>query len=235
MSPGLLTFLAIAGLLTLAAWWLLRRCDAAHRADWGGPWLNRLDGLNRLFCRHFHNLPETAIELPPSGPAIVVANHVSGLDPLLLVACCTRPLRFLIAKEQYDRYGLTWLFRCAGAIPVERSRRPEQALRSALRALQDDQVLCLFPFGKIHLDDDPPVRIKGGVAMLADRTGASVHPARIEGIKGLRHTVGAVFMRSDARVHPLAPATVQHGDTRALLDYLQDVLSRPAKPSGTDR
>ena len=107
--------------------WALKKCEAANVADWGNRWINRLDGLNRLFCRHFHRLGRQNIPLPAHGGVLVVSNHVSGLDPLLLIAASPRPLRFLIAREEYGRWWLTWLFRASGCIPVERSRNPRAA------------------------------------------------------------------------------------------------------------
>ncbi len=57
---------------------------------------------------------------------MVVANHISGLDPLLMAAASRRSLHFMIAREQYERFGLKWLFRMAGCIPVDRERAPEK-------------------------------------------------------------------------------------------------------------
>ncbi len=201
---------------------LLRACEAAQQADWGGRWLNRLDGLNRLFCRYFHRLDYTPIPLPPQGGALVASNHVSGLDPLLLIAAARRPLRFVIAAEQYQRFGLTWLFRAIGCIPVQRERQPEQALRLALRALQRGEVVVLFPHGKIHLDSDPPRKLKGGVASLAKLTDCPIYPVRLEGISGQGHIVRAVFQRSHARLisHPALRCV----EPDACLDELARIL-----------
>ncbi|MCL5801755.1 MAG: 1-acyl-sn-glycerol-3-phosphate acyltransferase [Gammaproteobacteria bacterium] len=190
-------------LAMLLGWlWLrfLRACEAANQADWGGRWLNRLDGLNRLFCRHFHRLHYTPVPLPPQGGALVASNHVSGLDPLLLIAAARRPLRFIIAQEEYQRFGLNWLYRAIGCIPVERDRQPELALRQALRALQKGEVVAIFPHGRIHLDSDPPRKLKGGVASLAQLTGSPVYPVRLEGIRGQGHVFKAVVQRSHARL-----------------------------------
>lgn len=157
----------------------------AAKVDWQLKGINWVDGLIRLLCKHVHGLNETQqVPLPANGPAIVVANHVSGLDPLLLISACRRPLRFLIAREEYERPGLNWLFKASGCIPVDRSGRPEKALRQALRALEQGEVVVLFPHGKIHLDSDPPLKIKGGVARLACWSRAPIYPVRIEGVKG---------------------------------------------------
>jgi 1-acyl-sn-glycerol-3-phosphate acyltransferase len=187
----------LLGWLWLRFW---RACKAANQADWGGRWLNRLDGLNRLFCRHFHRLRCTPIPLPSQGGALVASNHVSGLDPLLLIAAARRPLRFIIAQEQYQRFGLNWLYRAIGCIPVERDRQPELALRQALRALQRGEVVALFPHGRIHLDGDPPRKLKGGVASLAQMTGSPIYPVYLEGIRGQGHVLKAVLQRGHARL-----------------------------------
>lgn len=200
------TLLLIAALLLLAALWLIgRRLRAANHTDWGSPWLNRLDGLNRLFCRHYHRLQHDEIPLPEQGPALLVSNHVSGLDPLLLIAAARRPLRFIIATEEYQRFGLKWLFRAIGCIPVSRERNPEQALREALRALQDGEVVALFPHGRIHLDDDPERPLKGGVQRLAEMSGAAIYAVRLEGVRGKGRTLSAVWLRSRARMTSYGP------------------------------
>lgn len=170
----------LAGLLLAAAIVVIGNRHAGAR--WVGNHLNWIDGWVRLLCRHWHGLDDTTIALPDSGPAIVVANHVSGLDPLLLISASRRPLRFLIAREEYQRPLLNWIYRKAGCIPVDRGGRPEQALRQAKRALEEGEVIALFPHGRIHLDSDPPRRIKGGAIRLARWTGAPILPVRIDGV-----------------------------------------------------
>ena len=100
--------------LTYYAKKLVIICEQENQADWGNKWLNRLDGLNRIFCHRYHRLPKTYLALPESGSAVVAANHNSGLDPLVLVAASKRPLRFMIAREEYQRFGLHGLFKAAG-------------------------------------------------------------------------------------------------------------------------
>ncbi|QBQ54596.1 1-acyl-sn-glycerol-3-phosphate acyltransferase [Nitrosococcus wardiae] len=209
---GLWPFLIVAA---AAGWWGwrqgLRACEAANEVDWGVRWLNRLDGLNRLYCRRFHRLDSALLPLPVQGGALVVANHVSGLDPLLLVAASPRPLRFLIARDQYRRFGFRWLFRAMKCIPVDRDRRPEKALREALLALHAGEIVALFPQGGIHLDTDPPRPLKKGVAWLAVRSSAPIYALRIEGVEGQGQILGALLLRSQISLHyspPIACASL---------------------------
>jgi 1-acyl-sn-glycerol-3-phosphate acyltransferase len=221
----LMTALFALGLLlaALAAWgWL--RLERHAGADWGSRHLNRLDGLNRLFCRRFHRLRPEPLALPATGPALVVANHVSGLDPLLLIAASPRPLRFIIAKEQYQRFGLQWLFRAVGCIPVDRRGRPERALREAVRALAAGEVVALFPEGAIRRPDQPPRPLKGGVARLARLVGCAVYPVRIAGVRGVGHTLPAVLLRSHAHLTAQPPVDCAAAEERACLDHLAHAI-----------
>lgn len=218
---------AVAGLAAAVYAWrgLMRRLDSAQVADWGGKWLNRLDGLNRIWCRRFHRLHNGEIGLPAEGPALVVANHVSGLDPLLMAAASRRPLRFLIAREQYERPGLHGLFVMIGCIPVRRGRNPRAALSAALKALERGEVVALFPQGRIHLDHEPVAPLKRGVAYLARASGAPVIPVRVEGIRGAGRTVSAVFLRSHARLRHFPPLHLREGDADRFLRRLQSMLT----------
>ena len=225
----MLTPVIIIVLITVMLSWswrrMLRAGEAANVADWGAPWLNRLDGLNRIFCRRFHRLLGQSLRLPSSGAALLASNHISGLDPLLLIAASPRPLRFVIAREQYDRWWLRWLFHAVGCIPVERSRNPRAALRAARQALEAGEVVALFPHGGIHLDHYAPAALKRGVALLAQTTGAPIYPVRVSGVRGQGLTVAAVFMPSRVRLRKFAPLHC-HGDKAdACLERLWDILS----------
>jgi len=223
--------LVACGIVTLVLCRLgLQRCRAAARADWGRPWLNLLDGLNRLFCLHFHRLRPPRIPLPDHGPALVVANHVSGLDPLLMIASVRRPLRFIIAREQYERFGLHWLLRAVGCIPVDRSASPYRALSEARQALQRGEVVALFPHGRIHLDHEGHARLKPGIRHLAEQSGAPVFPIRITGIRGQGQTVLAVFRRSRAQLSAFPPLRYNREAPDALLEQLTGLLNGTHHP-----
>ena len=230
----ILIIIVLAAIILLFGW-LHVIGERANVADWGAGWTNRLDGLNRLFCRHYHHLDPEPLHIPDSGPALVACNHVSGLDPLLLVAASHRPLRFIIAAEQYHRFGLNWLFRAAGCIPVDRSGRPEKAFREALRALHAGEVVALFPHGKIHLDNDPPRPLKGGVYKLSQMAKCPIVPARLTGIRGEGHTVLAVLIHSRAHVHSYRPLDCSGIEAKPCLVELDKIISgKIERNTGTD-
>jgi len=181
---------------------ILSVLEKANLADWESVLLNRIDGLLRLFCHRFHRLPKQYIPLPEVGAAIVAANHISGLDPLLLLAASKRPLRFLIAREEYERFGLQWLFRAGGCIPVDRATNPEKALRQAILAIDKGEVIAIFPQGGIQwpIDEENPFRIKGGAVKLAQRKKTPLIPVVVDGVELKGTTMLAVIRRSRAKL-----------------------------------
>jgi 1-acyl-sn-glycerol-3-phosphate acyltransferase len=228
MTEGIaLGIAAVSALLvTRAGVGVARAAARARRANWGRPWLNFLDGINRIFCHRYHRLNTRFARLPATGPAIVVANHVSGLDPLLMIAACRRPLRFIIAKEQYERRGLRWLFDAVGCIPVNRSANPRAVLKHARDRLARGEVVALFPHGGIHLDHEPHRPLKRGVLDLARDTGAPVFCLRIDGVRGAGLTLGAVLLRSRASIHSYPPLHFRSDHPEALLKEIARNLSR---------
>ncbi len=175
-----------------------------NQVDWGNKTANCIDGWVRLYCRIFHRSSLYDLKLPEHG-AIVISNHISGLDPLLLIAASDRPLRFMIAKEEYERFGLQWLFRKAGCIPVVREGRADSAYRETLRCLQNNNIVAIFPHGKIHLDDEPVSLIKPGVSKLAERLQCPVYPVRIEGVTGQGSVFLCLFLPSKVQLTYFKP------------------------------
>ncbi|WP_353571649.1 lysophospholipid acyltransferase family protein [Candidatus Albibeggiatoa sp. nov. BB20] len=175
--------------------WCMFACHQAHIADWGNLWLNSTDGLNRLFCKYIHRLQyNTSFNLPENQGAVVMANHSSGLDAMLLIASSPRPLRFLISHEEYGRFGFKWFFQAIGCIPVNLKHRPERALKPALQALQNGEVIALFPQGGLTLSGESKKLKKGGF-WLAEQAKCPIYPAIITGINGEGTIMGSIFFR----------------------------------------
>ncbi|HEV7302281.1 MAG TPA: lysophospholipid acyltransferase family protein [Tepidisphaeraceae bacterium] len=137
--------------------------------------------VNRLYCSTFQQLQvQTPCRLPRTGPAILVCNHMSGLDPLLLQAMSNRVIVWMMAKEYYEIQSIGWFFRMIEAIPVSRNGRDSSATRAALRALDAGKVLGIFPEGKIETDRNL-MPFQTGVAMMAMKTGVPLYPAYLDG------------------------------------------------------
>ncbi len=90
-----------------------------------------------------------AEHLPTHGPALLVCNHVSYVDGLLVAACVQRFIRFLIYRPIYEAPALRWLFRLLHAIPITGGPGAPVALAQAREALQAGHVVCIFAEGSI--------------------------------------------------------------------------------------
>ncbi len=215
-----LILLVLAGVVYLVN----SQCKKNNKTEWNNFWLNRLDGLNRIFSEKYHRLGGDLIALPKQGGAIIISNHISGLDPLLLVAAARRPLRFMIAREEYERMGLSWLFKAVGCIPVERNGRTDSALREAIRALHDGEVVVLFPYGGIYGDENTLPKFKRGAILLAKKTNITVYPVRLDGVAGRGYTLLAVPMRSRVQLQQFKPVNCDGVDDDECAMILDNIL-----------
>ena len=226
MDSRLIIIALTAAVLIFAVAWLLRTFGRAAEADWGGPWINRLDGLGRIYCRRYQRLQGEPLKLPESGPAIVVANHISGIDPFLLIASSKRPIRFIVASEQYHRFGLNWMFRASGCIPVNRTGKPERAFRAALKALQDGEVIGIFPHGTIHLESDPHRKLKPGAVRLAQLADCKIYPACINGVRAEGDLFLPAVLRGRTSVESFGAIDCHGREVRECLGEIEKLVMR---------
>ncbi len=169
--------------------------------------------------------------IPRRGGVIVVANHVSVVDPLTLshaVYVGARRLpRFLAKSELFKLPVLRFLLLRAGQIPVyRRSRDAATSLRDAEAALRDGECVIIYPEGTCTADPQGwPMVAKTGVARLALATGATVVPAAHWGAHRL-------LAHHSKRVHLLPPAMVQVivGEPVDLSAYISAVGDGPPSP-----
>ncbi len=138
-----------------------------------------LKHLNNLVCRVMYGVvPIFPSPLPHSGPALLVSDHSTLGDPLVLLATARRPMQFLMAQEIYERWAIRWAFRAFQSIPVRRGTRDIRAIRSMMRTLERGEVVAVFPEGGID-----NFRVESGhfgVAYLAVKIGAPIIPVSIQ-------------------------------------------------------
>jgi len=212
--------LATVCTVLLCLYWIGGR---ANRVDWGTGWLNRLEGINRLFCRYLHHVQGPPLILPEGG-LLLACNHSSGLDPLLLLALSNRPLRFLIAREEYQRWWLRWLLDTVGCIPIDRNGRPEKALSRVRLALNAGEVVVIFPQGGIQQPGKPLRPMKRGVALLACVTSYPVLPVRIRGVRGAGLTLGALILPGRPNIKAGTLLYCQNNNQQQLMTQITDFL-----------
>jgi 1-acyl-sn-glycerol-3-phosphate acyltransferase len=168
--------------------------------------------------------------IPVQGAAVLVCNHVSFIDAVLLMAASPRPIRFLMDHRIFKVPVLGWLFRLAKAIPVApRSEDPaayEAAFDAAAQVLREGDLLAIFPEGGITRDGTLQ-EFKGGIVKIMARAQADgltvpVIPMALTNLWGsyfsrieqggamVRPFRRGVFSRVGLNVGaPMAPAQVQ--------------------------
>ena len=120
--------------------------------------------------------------VPREGPVILIANHTSLLDGILIHAPTWRPLRIFVAAEWAAWWPVRGLFRLAGPIVVDREKTNPEAFEAALEALARGDAVSLFPEGGIQVGDGVGA-FRPGAARLAFRSGAPVVPIAIIGAR----------------------------------------------------
>ncbi len=225
-----MTYFILLLALFLIVLFVIKVGQKHNGANWGHPMTNVLDGWLRLYCKRFHRLGDQVITIPEHGRCILAANHLSALDPFLLIAAIDRPVRFMIAKEEYDKPILNYMFKAAGCIPVDRSGRVEKAFRSAMRAINSGELIALFPQGGIHSEETPRETIKPGIVRLSQLTKTQVLPVRIKGISAPGTMVKCLFTRSRTKldVEQLIPVSIISDDNfkRKFADWLLERRTR---------
>lgn len=152
--------------------------------------------------------------LPATGAYILVANHVSWLDPPMIEFALGVPIRYMAKRELFAVPVIGFVLRAIGNFPVRRGESDRRAIETALRVLEAGQPLGFFPEGT-RSKDGVLHRAKPGIAYLARRSGAPLVPIAIAGTPQARLRLPP---RSDIRVR-LGPAfTAAELDGRGMDD-----------------
>jgi acyl-[acyl-carrier-protein]-phospholipid O-acyltransferase/long-chain-fatty-acid--[acyl-carrier-protein] ligase len=123
--------------------------------------------------------------IPDRGPALLVSNHVSFVDALLIGASTDRVIRYLLHRDYYDIRWLNWFFHLMNAIPVSATNRRDivGSLRRARRELEAGHVVCIFAEGAIsRIGRILP--FKRGFEKIVDGTGAPIIPVHLDQLWG---------------------------------------------------
>jgi acyl-[acyl-carrier-protein]-phospholipid O-acyltransferase/long-chain-fatty-acid--[acyl-carrier-protein] ligase len=123
-----------------------------------------------------------ASHVPRSGGAVVISNHISYMDVVVLQLACPRPLRFMAYSGPGTGGLLGWIFSMAGVIPIS-ADKPSQWLRDAVRALGRGELVCVFPEGGISRTGQL-MAVRKGFELMARRARVPVIPAAIDGLWG---------------------------------------------------
>lgn len=152
--------------------------------------------------------------VPDHGGALLVPNHVSFVDGLLLLASVDRPIRFIVDRQYYEHPWLNWLARTMGAIPISSTGTPREilsALREAGRHLDDGELVCIFPEGQITRTGNLLSFHQGFERILKGRE-TPVIPVHLDRVWGsIFSFIGGKFLTKRPERIPY-PVTISYGE-----------------------
>lgn len=183
----------------------------------------------------FYRVQTAGLEnIPETGPAVVVCNHVSFMDPILLGGSIRRPMRFVMYYKIFQLPLLRFIFRHAKAIPIASAREDEQLMNNAFDKVDEElkagNIVCIFPEGGITRDGEIQ-RFRPGIEKIIARRAVPVVPVALGRLwgswfsrrkgGGIRKLPGRLFARVPVNIgEPVAAGDV----TAAKLELLVRTL-----------
>jgi 1-acyl-sn-glycerol-3-phosphate acyltransferase len=130
---------------------------------------------------------DQAQNIPEEGAAILVCNHVSYIDALVIGASSPRPIRFVMYHKIFSLPVLGWVFKAAKAIPIAPAKENpwlmEKAFVDIAQALHEGELVCIFPEGKLTSTGEMN-EFKGGITKIVERSPVPVIPMALRGLWG---------------------------------------------------
>jgi 1-acyl-sn-glycerol-3-phosphate acyltransferase len=141
-----------------------------------------------LLVHTLYRVEKTGLEqIPDDGPAVLICNHVSFVDALVLAGCIRRPIRFIMYYRIFQLPVLSFIFKTANAIPIaaehEDKDMMERAFDEVSNALQQGELVCIFPEGKIT-ENGEIGPFKPGITRILLRNPVPVIPLALRGLWG---------------------------------------------------
>ena len=165
------------------------------------------EGLLRLalglIARTFYRVTGVGVDsLPATGGVLLLPNHISYVDAVILQLACPRPIRFLVYDQIYRARFLGWGLRLLGAIPIS-PKIARTAIETAVNALARGEVVCLFPEGALTRTATLQ-KLNRGYELIARKARVPVMPVWLENVWGsIFSYYGGEFFWKWPRVVPL--------------------------------
>ena len=143
--------------------------------------------LSWVLVRTMYRLKLHGIEknVPDEGPALIVCNHVSYVDALILAASIPRPVRFVMYYKIFNIPVMRFIFRNAKAIPIAGAKEDpalmEQAFAEIDAALAEGEIVGIFPEGRLTADGEIAA-FKSGVERILEKRPVPVVPMALRGM-----------------------------------------------------
>ncbi|MDA7649481.1 1-acyl-sn-glycerol-3-phosphate acyltransferase, partial [Akkermansiaceae bacterium] len=127
------------------------------------------------------------MNIPEKGGVLMVANHLSYIDGIILSIACPRPIRFLMFDTCFDKKIIGKFARLFEMVPVSPTKAKD-AIRVAKEALAEGDIVCIFPEGQLSRSGGLS-EIKRGYEMIARKSGCPIIAAYMDGLWGVNVVV----------------------------------------------
>jgi acyl-[acyl-carrier-protein]-phospholipid O-acyltransferase/long-chain-fatty-acid--[acyl-carrier-protein] ligase len=146
----------------------------------------------------------------PEGGFLLLPNHLTWVDAIVLQLACPRPIRFIVFEEIFRQRWLHPIFRAVGALPIS-SKRAKDAVKAASEAIQRGEIVCIFPEGELSRTG-MLLRLKRGYELIARSANAPVVPVWLDRLWGSIFSFerGKYFFKWPHRLP--YPVTVEFGE-----------------------
>ena len=136
-----------------------------------------------------YRIDKTGLEhIPEQGPCLLVCNHVSYVDALVIGGCIRRPVRFVMDHRIFQTPILNFLFREAGVVPIAPAKENPHVLEQAFvrvgHYLDAGEVVCIFPEGRLTSDGQLGIFRSAGIERILARNPVPVVPMALQGLWG---------------------------------------------------
>jgi 1-acyl-sn-glycerol-3-phosphate acyltransferase len=141
-----------------------------------------------MLIHSVYRLKKSGLEkIPEEGAAVIVCNHVSFVDALVIAAACRRPIRFVMDHRIFKLPVLSFVFRTSRAIPIAPAKEDpammERAFAEVAQALKDGDLVAIFPEGRIT-DTGEMYPFRPGIKRILEATPVPVVPMALQGLWG---------------------------------------------------
>src|SRR5438874_10777842 len=136
----------------------------------------------RPLVSFFYRVHALGLEHLPEGGFLLLPNHITWVDAIVLQLACPRPIRYIIDEEFYRKLILHPFLRTVRCIPID-TRHPRSAIRAAAEQIAAGEIVCLFPEGQLTRSGTL-LRLRRGYEVIARETKSPVVPAWLDQLWG---------------------------------------------------
>src|SRR5438034_330000 len=138
--------------------------------------------FGRALVRCFYRVTALGINNLPEGGFLLLPNHISWVDAIVLQLTCPRPIRYILDQEFYSNPTVHPLLRLVGCIPID-TRQSHSAIRAATEKIAEGEIVCLFPEGQLERGGTL-LRLRRGYELIARHANAAVVPVWLDQLWG---------------------------------------------------